>query len=44
MQPINQIYIFLQLQLDRIRAKPLPHAPGPKKPSLTQLEQTTKKL
>jgi hypothetical protein len=34
---------FIQLQLDRIRGVPQPHAPGPKKPSLTQTDLGIKK-
>jgi hypothetical protein len=33
----NIIYIF-QLQLDRIKSNPSPHASGPKKPSLSEVE------
>jgi hypothetical protein len=35
--------IFLLLQLERIQRKPTVHAPGPRKPTLSQQDNENKK-
>lgn len=35
---MKSILTFFAIQLDRIRARPVPHSSGPKKPSLSDLD------